>query len=78
MTLTGGHAAENCFVGRPTLGVAIKNLEGDLGVQLFERRKQDVSVTRSARKSPSGRSWNRGSLPRDSRQPVEPLAFSNS
>jgi len=40
-----GHAAEQCHVSQPTLSVAIKKLEADLGVQLFERRKQDISLT---------------------------------
>lgn len=38
-------AAETCFVSQPTLSVAIKKLEEELGVTLFERRKQDVLVT---------------------------------
>lgn len=38
-------ASETCFVSQPTLSVAIKKLEDELGVQLFERRKQDVLVT---------------------------------
>jgi len=32
-----GHAAEACFVSQPTLSVAIKKLEEELGVMLFER-----------------------------------------
>ena len=38
-------ASETCFVSQPTLSVAIKKLEEELGVTLFERRKQDVLVT---------------------------------
>ncbi len=38
-------AAEQCHVSQPTLSVAIKKLEAGLGVQLFERRKQDISLT---------------------------------
>ncbi|BCN92246.1 LysR family transcriptional regulator [Thiomicrorhabdus immobilis] len=38
-------ASEICFVSQPTLSVAIKKLEDELGVTLFERRKQDVLVT---------------------------------
>jgi len=38
-------ASETCFVSQPTLSVAIKKLEEELGVILFERRKQDVLVT---------------------------------
>ncbi|MGX4642879.1 hydrogen peroxide-inducible genes activator [Massilia sp. SYSU DXS3249] len=40
-----GHAAESCFVAQPTLSVAIKKLEDELGVTLFERGGSEVSVT---------------------------------
>jgi LysR family hydrogen peroxide-inducible transcriptional activator len=40
-----GRAAEACFVSQPTLSVAIKKLEEELGVQLFERGGAEVSVT---------------------------------
>ena len=40
-----GHAAEACFVAHPTLSVAIKKLEDELGVTLFERGGSEVSVT---------------------------------
>ena len=40
-----GHAAESCFVAQPTLAVAIKKLEDELGVTLFERGGSEVSVT---------------------------------
>ncbi|MBK8063986.1 MAG: hydrogen peroxide-inducible genes activator [Betaproteobacteria bacterium] len=40
-----GHAAESCFVSQPTLSVAIKKLEDELGVLLFERGPGEVSVT---------------------------------
>jgi LysR family hydrogen peroxide-inducible transcriptional activator len=40
-----GRAAEACFVAQPTLSVAIKKLEDELGIQLFERRSQEVVVT---------------------------------
>jgi LysR family hydrogen peroxide-inducible transcriptional activator len=38
-------ASETCFVSQPTLSVAIKKLEEELDVILFERRKQDVLIT---------------------------------
>ncbi len=40
-----GRAAEGCFVSQPTLSVAIKKLEEELGVQLFERGNTEVAVT---------------------------------
>jgi LysR family hydrogen peroxide-inducible transcriptional activator len=40
-----GRAAEACFVSQPTLSVAIRKLEDELGVQLFERGSTEVSVT---------------------------------
>lgn len=40
-----GRAAEACFVSQPTLSVAIKKLEDELGVQLFERGSSEVSIT---------------------------------
>ncbi|KUJ72284.1 hydrogen peroxide-inducible genes activator [Thiomicrospira sp. WB1] len=38
-------ASEQCFVSQPTLSVAIKKLETELDVTLFERRKQNVLLT---------------------------------
>jgi LysR family transcriptional regulator, hydrogen peroxide-inducible genes activator len=40
-----GRAAEACFVSQPTLSVAIKKLEDELDVKLFERGGNEVSVT---------------------------------
>lgn len=40
-----GRAAEACFVAQPTLSVAIKKLEDELGVAIFERGGTEVSVT---------------------------------
>ncbi len=40
-----GRAAESCFVSQPTLSVAIKKLEEELGVVLFERGPGEVAVT---------------------------------
>jgi LysR family hydrogen peroxide-inducible transcriptional activator len=40
-----GRAAEKCFVSQPTLSVAVKKLEDELGIALFERSSADVTVT---------------------------------
>ena len=40
-----GRAAEACFVSQPTLSVAIKKLEEELDVKIFERGANEVSVT---------------------------------
>jgi LysR family hydrogen peroxide-inducible transcriptional activator len=40
-----GRAAEACFVSQPTLSVAIKKLEEELDVKIFERGGSEVSVT---------------------------------
>jgi LysR family hydrogen peroxide-inducible transcriptional activator len=40
-----GRAAEACFVAQPTLSVAIKKLEDELGVAIFERGGTEISVT---------------------------------
>jgi LysR family hydrogen peroxide-inducible transcriptional activator len=40
-----GRAAQACFVSQPTLSVAVKKLEDELGVQLFERGPVEVTIT---------------------------------
>jgi LysR family transcriptional regulator, hydrogen peroxide-inducible genes activator len=40
-----GRAAKRCFVSQPTLSVAVKKLEEELGVTLFERHQHEVTVT---------------------------------
>ncbi len=44
-----GRAASACFVSQPTLSVAIKKLEDELGVLLFERGAGEVTVTPAGR-----------------------------
>lgn len=38
-------AAEKCFVSQPALSLAVKKLEEELGVTLFERGHKDVTMT---------------------------------
>ncbi len=40
-----GRAAESCFVSQPSLSVAVKKLEEELGVTIFERRTSDIAIT---------------------------------
>ncbi|MFX1680366.1 hydrogen peroxide-inducible genes activator [Mitsuaria sp. CC2] len=40
-----GRAAEACFVSQPTLSVAIKKLEEELDVKIFERGANEVTMT---------------------------------
>ena len=40
-----GKAAEACFVSQPTLSVAVKKLEEELDIKLFERSAGEVTVT---------------------------------
>jgi LysR family transcriptional regulator, hydrogen peroxide-inducible genes activator len=40
-----GRAAAHSFVSQPSLSAAVKNLEDELGVRIFERGKNEVLVT---------------------------------
>jgi LysR family transcriptional regulator, hydrogen peroxide-inducible genes activator len=40
-----GRAAERCHVSQPTLSIAVKKLEEELDVSLFERSKNGVQIT---------------------------------
>lgn len=40
-----GRAAEACHVSQPTLSVAVRKLEDELGVMLFERNASDITIT---------------------------------
>src|SRR5437899_2174927 len=40
-----GRAAQRCFISQPALSVAIQKPEDELGMQLFERGKTEVTVT---------------------------------
>lgn len=43
-----GRAADSCHVSQPTLSAAIKKLEDQLGMTLFERRPREVRATAEA------------------------------
>src|SRR3989344_3437199 len=59
-----GHAADACYVSQPTLSVAIKKLEEELDVKLFERSAGEVSVT------PLGEELVRQSITRTPQMPL--------
>jgi LysR family hydrogen peroxide-inducible transcriptional activator len=40
-----GRAAEACFVSQPTLSVAIRKLEDELGITIFERGGSEIGIT---------------------------------
>ncbi len=40
-----GKAAAACFVSQPTLSVAVKKLEAELGVPIFERHQHEITIT---------------------------------
>lgn len=40
-----GRAAEKCFVSQPTLSIAVKKLEDELNITLFERSRNQVTLT---------------------------------
>jgi LysR family transcriptional regulator, hydrogen peroxide-inducible genes activator len=44
-----GRAAEKCHVSQPTLSVAIKKVEDELGIVLFERSATEVKITETGR-----------------------------
>ncbi len=45
-----GRAAERCHVSQPTLSVAVKKLEDELGVPLFERSKSSIRITEAGQR----------------------------
>lgn len=45
-----GKAAEACFVSQPTLSIAVKKLEEELGVTLFERGMSEIQPTTVGKK----------------------------
>ena len=40
-----GRAAERCFITQPALSLAIQKLEDSLGTAIFERRKNQITLT---------------------------------
>ena len=45
-----GRAAEKCHISQPTLSVAVKKVEEELGIQLFERGASEVKITETGRR----------------------------
>jgi LysR family hydrogen peroxide-inducible transcriptional activator len=45
-----GHAAAQCHISQPTLSVAIKKVEEELGIPLFERSVTEVKITETGRR----------------------------
>ena len=40
-------AAEKCFVSQPALSLAVKKLEDELGIALFESNRTEVRITQA-------------------------------
>ena len=40
-----GRAAQRCFVSQPTLSIAIKKLEEELNISLFDRSSSEIITT---------------------------------
>lgn len=45
-----GRAAQRCYVSQPTLSIAIKKLEEELGVVLFDRSSSEVMATEAGQR----------------------------
>ncbi|MBI0068933.1 MULTISPECIES: hydrogen peroxide-inducible genes activator [unclassified Snodgrassella] len=45
-----GRAAQRCFVSQPTLSIAIKKLEEELGLALFDRSSNEVMTTEAGQR----------------------------
>ncbi|MCB1166852.1 MAG: LysR family transcriptional regulator [Leptospiraceae bacterium] len=45
-----GKAAEQCLVAQPTLSIQIQKLEQELGIEIFDRRRNPVAVTEPGKK----------------------------
>ncbi len=45
-----GRAAEKCHISQPTLSVAVRKMEDELGIQLFERSAAEVKITETGRR----------------------------
>ncbi|PIT18874.1 LysR family transcriptional regulator [Snodgrassella alvi] len=45
-----GRAAQRCFVSQPTLSIAIKKLEEELGLTLFDRSSNEVMTTEAGQR----------------------------
>ncbi|MCB1171634.1 MAG: LysR family transcriptional regulator, partial [Leptospiraceae bacterium] len=45
-----GKAARHCLVAQPTLSIQIQKLEQELGVEIFDRRRNPVTLTEPGKK----------------------------
>ena len=45
-----GRAAQRCFVSQPTLSIAIKKLEEELGLALFDRSSNEIMTTEAGQR----------------------------
>ena len=45
-----GRAAQRCHVSQPTLSIAIKKLEEELGLPLFDRSSNEVFATQTGKR----------------------------
>jgi LysR family hydrogen peroxide-inducible transcriptional activator len=43
-------AAEKCFVTQPTLSMQIQKLEEELGVEIFDRTKKPIGLSKAGEK----------------------------
>ena len=55
-----GRAAAACFVSQPTLSIAVRKLEEELGITLFERGSNEITVTDTGERIIEQAQWGAG------------------